>query len=111
MLTAPRKVARVETESTILEVTTTDTDGVNPLRSKLGVGGLTAELELSLLAVVGALGTGVGAFVPGGAGYTCRTRRSWAVKNAIETIEAAENARNRNCQLWGRMDRILQRQH
>ena len=67
---SPSKVARVETESTILEVTTTDTDGVNPLRSKLGVGGLTAELELSLLAVVGALGTRVRTLVPRRAGDT-----------------------------------------
>ena len=70
MFAAPSEVTRVEPESTVLEVTTPDTNGVNPLRTELGVGGLTTELEFSLLAVVGALGTGVGAFVPGGAGYT-----------------------------------------
>lgn len=64
MLAAPREVAAIETESTVLEVTATDTNGVNPLGTELGGGGLTAELELSLFAVVGALGTRFGAFVP-----------------------------------------------
>jgi len=60
---APRKVAGFETESTEFEVTTTGTDGVNALRTELGVGGLATEFELPLLAVVGALGTSFGAFV------------------------------------------------
>ena len=58
MLRAPGKVARVETESTVLGVTTTGAHGVDTLRTELGVGGLATELELPLLAVVGALGTG-----------------------------------------------------
>ena len=55
---SPSKVARVETEGTVLEVAPTNTDRVDPLGAELGVGGLTTELELSLLAVVGALSTG-----------------------------------------------------
>lgn len=65
MLGGPGKVARVETESAILEVTATNAHGVNTLWAKPGVGGLTTELELSLLAVVGTLGTRRGAFVSG----------------------------------------------
>ena len=57
MLAAPRIVARVQAEGTELGVTTADTDSMHTLGAKLGVGGLTAELELALLAVVGALGT------------------------------------------------------
>ncbi len=37
----PREVARVETESTTLEVTTTNTDKMDTLTTELGVGGLT----------------------------------------------------------------------
>lgn len=40
---------------------------MDTLRTKLGVGRLAAEFEFSLLAVVGALGTGRRALVPGGA--------------------------------------------
>lgn len=65
MLGGPGKIARVETESAILEITATNTHGVDTLWTELGVGGLTTELELSLLAVVGALGTRCGALVPG----------------------------------------------
>ena len=70
MLTAPSEVARIKTESTVLEVATTDTDSVNTLRPEFGVRGLAAELELSLLAVVGALGTRVRTLVPRRAGDT-----------------------------------------
>ena len=41
----------------MLEVSTANTDGVDTFGSKLGGGGLTAELELSLLAVERSLGT------------------------------------------------------
>ena len=54
---SPSKVARVETEGTVLCVPTTGTDGVDTFGTELGVGRLTTELELALLAVVGALGT------------------------------------------------------
>lgn len=70
VLAAPGEVARVETESTVLEVTTADPNGVNALGAELGVGGLPTELELSLLAVVGTLGTGGRTLVPGRAGDT-----------------------------------------
>ena len=75
MLAAPSKVTRVETKGTVLEVATADTDGVDALGAELGVGGLTTELEFSLLAVVGALGTRVRTLVPGGTGDTCELRR------------------------------------
>jgi hypothetical protein len=48
----------------MLEVSTTNTDGVDPLGAELGARRLATELELSLLAVVCALGAGCGAFVP-----------------------------------------------
>ena len=57
-LRSPGKVARVETEGAVLGVTTTGAHGVDTLRTELGVCGLATELELPLLAVVGALGTG-----------------------------------------------------
>jgi len=57
-LAAPGEVAAVEAEGALLNVPTTDTDAVDALGTQLGVGGLTAELKLSLLAVEGALGTG-----------------------------------------------------
>ena len=50
---------------------------MDALGTKLGVGGLTAELEFSLLAVVGALGTCVRTLVPGRTGDTwmsCKQR-------------------------------------
>ena len=70
MFTAPSEVARIKTESTVLEVATADTDGMDALGAELGVGGLTTELEFSLLAIVGALGTRVRTLVPGGTGDT-----------------------------------------
>lgn len=63
MLGPPGEVATFETESAILEVSATNTHGMDALRAKFGVGGLAAEFELSLLAVVCALGTGSGALV------------------------------------------------
>lgn len=57
MLTRPCKVTRLQTKSAVLDISTTGADAVDPLGSKLGAGGLAAELEFSLLAVVGALGT------------------------------------------------------
>lgn len=58
VLRTPGEVARVETEGTVLEVTTTNTNGVDALGTDTGVGGLTTELEGALLAVVGAASTG-----------------------------------------------------
>lgn len=75
-LAAPGKVTALETECTVLEVSSTDTNGVHTLGTKLGAGGLTAELELSLLTVVGALSTRGRTFVPGGTGNTCKSRQS-----------------------------------
>jgi hypothetical protein len=48
----------------VLEVAATDTDGVDTLGAELGGSGLATELELSLLAVVGALRTSLRALVP-----------------------------------------------
>jgi hypothetical protein len=64
VLRTPCEVSGIETEGTVLDVTATDTDGVDTLGAELGGGGLTAELELSLLAVVGALRTSLRALVP-----------------------------------------------
>ncbi len=54
---SPGEVTRIETEGTILDVTSTDTDGMDTLGTELGVSRLTAELELSLLTVEGTFGT------------------------------------------------------
>ena len=62
---SPGEVARLETESTIFKVSTTDTDGVDTLGPELRASSLTTELEFSLLAVVGPLGTGFRALVAG----------------------------------------------
>ena len=59
---APREAASVKTEGTAFDVAT-DANLVNALGADAGVGGLTAEFELALFAVVSALGTGVGALV------------------------------------------------
>jgi hypothetical protein len=49
-LGSPSKVTSVQAERTVLGVATADTDSVDTLgRVELGHGGLTAELELSLL--------------------------------------------------------------
>jgi len=64
MLRCPRKVATLQTESPVLGVSTTSTDRVNPLGTKFGVGGLTAEFELSLFTVVRSLRPRGTLFVP-----------------------------------------------
>jgi len=71
MLRCPCEVTSVETEGTVLGVTTADAHGVDALGAELGAGRLTTELEFSLLAIVGALCTGCRTFVPG-----C-TRNTW----------------------------------
>ena len=64
-LGTPREVTGIQTHGTELAVTTTGTDLVDTLSTELGVGGLATQLELSLLAVLGALGSGSGALVAG----------------------------------------------
>jgi hypothetical protein len=61
----PCEVTALKTESTVFQVSTTDSNGVDALGSELGARRLTAELKFSLLAVVGTLGTGLRAFVAG----------------------------------------------
>jgi hypothetical protein len=70
MLASPREIARIEPESAVLGVAAPDAYRVYPLRAKLGVGGLTAKLELTLLAVVRALGSCRGALMAGCTGDT-----------------------------------------
>lgn len=62
-LRSPRKVSAVQPHSPVLDVTTANPDLVDPLGSKLGHGGLTTQLELPLLAVVGSASAGCGALV------------------------------------------------
>ena len=64
MFRAPCKVASVKTKGTVFGVTSASADGVNALGSKFGVSWLTTELELALLAVVGALRSRGRALVP-----------------------------------------------
>lgn len=68
----PGEGTRVQTESTVLDVTTTDTDGVDALLTKLGVGGLTTKFELSLLTIVSTLGTSVRTLVTAITANTCK---------------------------------------
>jgi len=70
MLRGPGKVPRLETEGTELFVTAARADGVDTLGTELGESRLTAELELSLFAVVSALGARGGSLVPRGASDT-----------------------------------------
>jgi len=70
VLRAPCEVAALETESALLDVPTTDTDGVDALGADTGVGSLATELELSLLAVVRLASTRGGALVSGGTADT-----------------------------------------
>lgn len=58
MLRCPCKITRFKTEGTELCVATPCANGMDPLCTKLSVSWLTAEFELSLFAVVGALGAG-----------------------------------------------------
>lgn len=76
VLAGPGKVTSLKTERAEFEVASPDTHRVDTFGTKLGVGGLTTELELSLLAVVGALSTGSRTFVPGGTGDTCNSTHS-----------------------------------
>jgi hypothetical protein len=57
MLRSPCKVASLQAKRTVLQVSSTHPDSVNTLGTEFGVCGLTTELELSLLTVMGALGT------------------------------------------------------
>jgi len=57
MLRAPCKISPLETKGAKFSVSTTNTDGVYTFGAKFRVSGLTAKLELSLLAIVGALST------------------------------------------------------
>jgi hypothetical protein len=64
LLASPREVTSLQTKGTVLQVSTTDTNSVNAFGTKLSAGWLTAELELSLLAVMGALSPSGRTFVP-----------------------------------------------
>ena len=55
LLRAPCKVAAIETQRPVFEVSATNTDGVDTFYTELGACGLTSEFELSFLAVVGTL--------------------------------------------------------
>jgi hypothetical protein len=63
VLGTPSKVTRVQSHSPVLGVSSSDTDLVNPLGTQLGHGGLTTQLKLSLLPVLGPSGTGGRALV------------------------------------------------
>ncbi len=65
MLRSPCIVTAIETKSSMFDVSSTDTDSMNALSTKPGVCRLATKLELSLLAVVGALRTRCGTLVAG----------------------------------------------
>lgn len=56
-LRRPGKVSSFQTESSKLQVSSTNTDRVDTLGSNLGISRLTSKLELSLLAILSSLGT------------------------------------------------------
>lgn len=76
-LRSPCKVPAVQSQGAVLEVSTTYTNGTNPLSTELGVSRLTTELELSLLAIVGTLGSGRRALVAGRARNTYIKWSAW----------------------------------
>ena len=63
--TRPREGSRVQTNSTVLQVSTTAAHEVDSLRSELGHRGLTTHLELSLLDVDHHLSSGQAALMTG----------------------------------------------
>ncbi|KAJ2241025.1 hypothetical protein GGI13_007479 [Coemansia sp. RSA 455] len=69
-LGAPRVGAGLKAHGAVLLVATTDTHFVDALGAQLGASSLATELELSLLAVLGALGAGVRTLVAGVAADT-----------------------------------------
>lgn len=75
-LRGPREVARVKTEGTVLEGTTTDTDAVHLLLTDLGVRGLAAKLEFPLHANADATTTSLAALMDRVTGDTWRGRGS-----------------------------------
>jgi len=63
MLRSPCKVAAIKTKGTMLYISSSHTYCVNTLSTELGGSWLSTELELSLLAIMGTLGTCLRAFV------------------------------------------------
>jgi len=86
VLRTPGIVPTIEAESTILLRPSTDTNCMNTLRTKFGVGGLTTEFEFSLLAVVSALTTRGRTFVPG------RSRDTLASRFNVSQLQDAKPA-------------------
>ena len=64
VLGSPSKVTAVEPQGSVLGVSTSGSDFVDPLGGQLGHGGLSTQLKLSLLSVVCSSRTGSGALVP-----------------------------------------------
>lgn len=89
MFRGPCEVTGVETEGSVLEVPTTYTNSMDALGAKLSVGRLAAELEFSLLAVVGALGTRCRSFVPG------RARNTFQLKGSERSVDIRSAPRPR----------------
>ncbi len=57
--TGPGEGTRVQTQSTLLNITTTNADCMDALLTELGAGRLTTKFELSLVTIVSTLGTSV----------------------------------------------------
>jgi hypothetical protein len=93
-LAAPGEGTRVETEGTVLGVATASTHSVDALLTELGVGGLATELELSLLTILGTLGTGMRALVTAITANTYTQKRQ--LVSATRAITPKMNFRRRN---------------
>ena len=86
MLWTPGIISTIETKSTVLLRTSTDTNCMNTLRTKFSVGRLTTKFEFSLLAVVGTLTTGGRTFVPG------RSRDTLTLQFNVSELQDAKPA-------------------
>lgn len=75
VLGSPSEVTRVQSHRSVLDVSTSSPDLVNPLGTQLGHGGLTTQLELSLLSVLGPSGTRCRALVARIPGNTLHERK------------------------------------
>ena len=77
VLGSPGEVTRVQSHGSVLDVSTSDSDLVNPLGTQLGHGGLTTQLELSLLSVLSPSGTRCRALVARIPGNTLHNKKAF----------------------------------
>ncbi|KAH3669398.1 hypothetical protein OGAPHI_001519 [Ogataea philodendri] len=62
-LGSPREVAGLDSQSSVLDISTSGSDGVDSFGADLGVGALSSQLKLSLLSELGSFSTGSSSLV------------------------------------------------